>query len=438
MSHDEQAYWAEEPVNLILQGRPRTPAPVNPTDTEPDGVAEGSVAPVTGAASEPETVPDPEPALAPDPAPILLADPPGPEHDPARWGIRGELNRLLGAWGRLKPRPPEVEHRLAEQAAQAHWAGTQLVMVANPKGGAGKTPATLMLTSTFALLRGGGVVGWDNNETRGTLALRAAAAPTDSTVWDLMAHAPQLATGSAAQIAAFLRRQPTREHILASDDSPEHMDQIGWDECADIYRVLARHYPLIVADTGNNERAGNWRWTAHRADLLVIPLQYREDTARIVGGMLDRLAGHGLDALVANAIVVASTPPDGTSPGIRDTVRALLEHKGITAILEVPHDPMLAGRAGRIVYDRLTPATRRAWTQVAAQVSRALHDGCRERPIDLEPIPIPTTRHRATHPTVRAAASPARSSTPIPAPVLVPAAEAVGAVGHNGNEVHHD
>uniref|UniRef100_UPI000829A1BC MinD/ParA family ATP-binding protein n=1 Tax=Aldersonia kunmingensis TaxID=408066 RepID=UPI000829A1BC len=360
MNHDEQAYWAEEPVNLILQGR-RTPAAVPPateaTDTGPEDTTDkstepdcdtGTVEPIDGAGAAPDADAASEPAR--DPAGGLLADPPGPECDPARWGFRGEVNRLLGGWGRLSPRPAEVEHRLAERAVQAHWSGTQLVMVANPKGGVGKTPATLMLASTFALLRGGGVVGWDNNETRGTLALRAAAAPTTSTVWDLLAHAPQLATGSAAQIAAFLRRQPTREHILASDDSPEHMDQIGWDECADIYRVLARHYPLIVADTGNNERAGNWRWLAHHAGQLVIPLQYREDTAKIVGGMLDRLTGHGLEALVANAIVVVSTPPDGTAPGVREVIRTFLQDKGITAFVEVPHDRMLAGRAGRIVY----------------------------------------------------------------------------------------
>ena len=301
---------------------------------------------------------------------------------------------------------------MCERAVQAQWSGTQLVMVANPKGGAGKTPTTLMLAATFARLRGGGVVGWDNNETRGTLAMRAAQAPTESTVWDLLAHAPQLAAGSSAMLAAFLRRQPTREHILASDDSPEHMDQIGFDECADIYNVLARHYELVVADTGNNERAGNWKWTAHHAQQLVIPLPYREDTAKIVGGMIDRLAAAGRRDLVDAALVVASTAPHGTEPGIGEVVRAFLDAKGITRIVEVPYDPILAGRSGRVVQDRLAPATTRAWTRVAAEVALTLHETSRRRGLDLHSAPPPAARRRPPAPPPAAPPPPSAGDAP--------------------------
>jgi hypothetical protein len=42
-------------------------------------------------------------------------------------------------------------------------------VVANPKGGAGKTPVTLLLAGAFGVARGGGVLAWDNNELRGTM-----------------------------------------------------------------------------------------------------------------------------------------------------------------------------------------------------------------------------------------------------------------------------
>jgi Mrp family chromosome partitioning ATPase len=42
-------------------------------------------------------------------------------------------------------------------------------VVAIPKGGAGKTPVTLLLAGAFGVARGGGVLAWDNNELRGTM-----------------------------------------------------------------------------------------------------------------------------------------------------------------------------------------------------------------------------------------------------------------------------
>ena len=65
------------------------------------------------------------------------------------------------------------------------------VVVVQPKGGAGKTPTTICLSAAFGAHRGGYVVGWDDNETRGTLAVRVSN-PDDqrATVWDLLSDLP--------------------------------------------------------------------------------------------------------------------------------------------------------------------------------------------------------------------------------------------------------
>lgn len=53
--------------------------------------------------------------------------------------------------------------------------------MANGKGGAGKTPTTVLLSAVFARYGGAGVVAWDANQTRGTLGWRTEQGPHAAT-----------------------------------------------------------------------------------------------------------------------------------------------------------------------------------------------------------------------------------------------------------------
>src|SRR3546814_6289298 len=57
-------------------------------------------------------------------------------------------------------------------AIQKDFDGPRTIAFINPKGGAAKTTGVLAAGFTFGTVRGGGVVAWDNNETRGTLGIR--------------------------------------------------------------------------------------------------------------------------------------------------------------------------------------------------------------------------------------------------------------------------
>ncbi len=105
---------------------------------------------------------------------------------PATWGWRGWLRRLSG--GLISPQvsAEELRHRAARVAVRRSFTRPMTVVFANPKGGAGKTPATLLAGATFGSSRGGYVVAWDNNETRGTLGVRGLVPDRDSTVWNLL------------------------------------------------------------------------------------------------------------------------------------------------------------------------------------------------------------------------------------------------------------
>ena len=89
---------------------------------------------------------------------------PLPREAPAERGIRSVL--------RLRPGSSERTERIARATAATAFRRPVTIVVANPKGGSGKTPTTLLLAGALGQARGGGVVAWDNNELRGNMHLR--------------------------------------------------------------------------------------------------------------------------------------------------------------------------------------------------------------------------------------------------------------------------
>ncbi|MBF6171133.1 MinD/ParA family ATP-binding protein [Nocardia blacklockiae] len=367
-------YDAERPVDLRAQRlrpeptearpamhlRPRSPQP-----GAPDRYGVSHDEPAGPSAAELE-------AIREERIRRLLGPAPGSETDPAQWGWRGRAN-TLGA--RLKPTRAEIEHRVDIERIRQPLPGTPLVTVANPKGGSGTTPATVLLSNIFGLHRGHGVVGWDNHETRGTLAARAATGPQQpSSTWDLLANAHELCapTVAASALARFLIRQPSGDEILASDQSAKRTEMIGAEECRAILAVLRRHRTLIIADTGNNDRAPTFRHAIDHTTQLVVPITYRRDVAHAALRTLDGLAARGHARLVRTAIVVLTedTAPDAAT---RTAVEEALERAEIGPIVRVPFDPALAN-GERIVLSRLPATTVRAWTRVAAAVAENVAD----------------------------------------------------------------
>ncbi|SEP53988.1 MinD/ParA family ATP-binding protein [Amycolatopsis saalfeldensis] len=322
----------------------------------------------------------------------MLSAPPSVITDPANWGWRGRVRRLTG--GLIKPKPGQVEarHRLAEVAVRQYIGGARLVMVANPKGGSGVTTAALMLAHTLATLRGGSTVAWDNNEARGTLADRAEVTTPPTTVWHLLGAFERLAgpSGSAGDMSHYLRSQPSRVDVLASDVDVARREQIGAGECGRLGLLLSRFYRLTVMDTGNNPRAGNWLWAAHSADVLVVPITLEVDVAQTAAFMLDSLVAHGLKDLVSGAVTVIR--PAVTAPEAQVRAQLLEYFAARTAlVVEVPFDDQLAG-GKPMVYGRISEASRRAWVAAAAAVADRLAAVHSTRPDQMTPPPPPQHR----------------------------------------------
>ncbi|MGX1778557.1 hypothetical protein ACWIGW_41075 [Nocardia brasiliensis] len=389
-------YDAEAVVDLRRQRLRPNPASGGPS--EPDRAVDD---PGESLGDPEESIPDPygvgQHNLWPDiiagddgtrGRPVVLKQADGVDTDPAEWGWRGRVN-ALGA----RLRPPrdgaEVAYRRAVERIRQPLPGTPVILVANPKGGTGVTPATIVLSNIFGVHRGGSVVAWDANESRGTLAARAAVtAETEPTVIDVLINARALCSpaADASSLARYLRLQPTLYEVLASEHCGG-LEVIGRNECAAIMAVLRRHRSMVVIDSGDNDRAEPFSWSVDNATQLVVPLVCRRDAAYMALTMLDTIAAHGRRDLVSGAVVTLAAQ-SGTEPAAREAIVGALEHAGISRIVDVPYDPVLAG-GERIVWSRLAASSIRAWTQVAASVADGLVEALTRMSAPLEAAYLP-------------------------------------------------
>lgn len=346
-----------------------------PTRTMPASPAPVHLGVVTGVVSEvPVEVARPRPrsSAALMPSRVRL------ERRAGTKGWRGGVRRA--SFGLISPRAgaEEVAEAQDRRAMNTQWSRGKTVVVANPKGGAGKSPTVLGIAATFGELRGGGAtVAWDNNETMGTLGIRSEPGRLPNTAVDLLSNLEMFERIDArrGELGAFLRHQESGQFdVLVSDEDPKRMSEIGREEYRRIHWVLQRWYDAIVVDTGNNPRATNFLAAIESADMLVIPLRWTADVVVSAGRLVDQLRANGHGELVSRAVTVVT----GNSVPRAQSVEQVLEwqrwyEEQTAAVVTVPYDRHLAvGDA--IVYGDLAAATRRAYLRLAAAVSQGFTD----------------------------------------------------------------
>jgi MinD-like ATPase involved in chromosome partitioning or flagellar assembly len=293
---------------------------------------------------------------------------------PATMGWQGTVRRLTGGLIAPSPSPFELGHRDAVDRVQRSLRGPRTVVVINPKGGAHKTTATLLLAATFGTHRGGSTLAWDNNETRGTLGWRAVPARHQNTAVDLLRDLDRFNDVRNAQLGDldnYVRAQgSTQFDVLASDEDAKASSTIDATAFNELHSTLSRFYRVIVVDTGNNMRASNWEAALDAADQVVIVSTIREDTAASAAWLVDGLHEKGHAEKVRNAVTVLAAPSKVADAQLN---RRLHGHfASLTrAVLDVPHDPALVD-GGTLNFDALAPATREAWLQVTATVADGL------------------------------------------------------------------
>lgn len=359
---------------------PETPDLSDPSDlpvSEPaaDAGSEPTSAPAGASASvvDSAALPAASPAALPTLADFQATQPP-PVAGPANQGWRGAIRR--GTGGLISPKPGAVErrHREAIASVTRSLSGPRTICVINPKGGAHKTTATMLIAATFGLYRGGYTLAWDNNETRGTLGWRAHQAGHSNTAVNLLNDLDRFTDPRSARVGDldnYVRSQAEAQFdVLASDEDAAASSMIDDDAFRRLHETLQRFYRIIVVDTGNNMRASNWEAAIAAADQLVIVSAIREDTAGGAAWMVEGLAKKGQEAKLRDAVTILSAPDKNVDAALRTR---LFDHFGSLTrdVVEVPYDAALVSGSG-ISIAALSPVTREAWLMATATVANGL------------------------------------------------------------------
>ncbi|MBC7291301.1 MAG: chromosome partitioning protein, partial [Actinotalea sp.] len=303
----------------------------------------------------------------------LLASRPRPAEGPAELGWRAVVRRATGGLLAFPPGPDEQRVRESVAAVQRRLDGPRTVVVINPKGGAHKTTATLLLAATFGSHRGRSTLAWDNNETRGTLGWRSEHGTHQRTAVDLLDDLHRFEDPTSVRVGdldAYVRAQSAQFDVLASDEDAASAASIDAFAFRSLHRTLQRFYRILVVDTGNNMRASNWQAAIDVADQVVVVSTVREDTSQSAAWALDALRAAGKEDVVRRAVTVLSDPATRRDPALHGRLH---DHFGrlTRAVLDVPYDASLVS-GGPLDVDALSRQTREAWLHVAAAVADGL------------------------------------------------------------------
>jgi putative peptide zinc metalloprotease protein len=235
--------------------------------------------------------------------------------------------------------------------------------VLSRKGGVGKTSVTLGLGHTFATLRPDRVVALDANPDAGTLGYRIAGMP-GRTLTELLRDADEIVRYS--DVRRYTSQAPSRLEVMASDDDPRITRAVGEVEYEAAIEVLERHYNLLITDTGTDITHSVMQGILGAADQVVVVAAPSLDGARAASKTFDWLEQNGHGYLVRGAVVAVN--------GVRRRqlvdLQRVAEHFGgrCRAVLPIPWDRHLEAGA-QLSLDDLQPATRAAYTQLAAAIA---------------------------------------------------------------------
>ena len=391
-THSQQPVSPQPPAGTLNQNMPQPapqrapqPMPQQPVPgqqvaaTQPVAQAPTPVVPSQQPVPQ-QSVPQPMPQPVPE-QPVQVSPPvsrPRPDSFLAKSAAGGPKptgwRAVAGRLGfKVQASQAQCQQWEDERTVSQHWPGPRTIAVLNGKGGAGKTPTSILLASNFARLGSGSVVAADGNVTRGTLGWRTEQGPHNATILDMVPQTEALMDPSArnGDVAAYTHHQTIDQFdVLRSNPLLLSTEQkLSPEELDGIQQVLTRYYRMIIWDTGNDEGDSLWLRIVSHADQIVVATTTRTDHAEAGRLLLQGLSSRDerSAALAANAVVVISQA-DREEPPATSLVDGFA---GIAReVVTIPYDRSM--REQWLRSDKLAPATRAAWLHAAAAVARGL------------------------------------------------------------------
>lgn len=260
----------------------------------------------------------------------------------------------------LGPSPSERAWKDLERRIGVNLRGTYLIAVMQQKGGVSKTTATVGIGAALARYRHDKVVAIDGNPASGNLTKRIDEPSTGT--WRGLTTDDNLHAYSDFRFHLGNDSSSGLE-VLAGDPGD---DVITGEKLTEAWRRLQRQYPVGIIDCGTQLRDDVTAAILAMADAVVVVSTTRLDGAQGAEETLNWLIEHGYPHLVRSAVMVISNVSRvEASAAVRDLHEDF--ERVVRAVHDVPYDSHLHD-AGAINFDRLNPATRRAYIEVAASL----------------------------------------------------------------------
>jgi MinD-like ATPase involved in chromosome partitioning or flagellar assembly len=224
----------------------------------------------------------------------------------------------------------DVERRLRSLAGVTR---PNLVAVASPKGGVGKTTTSFLAGNILASHLKLRAIVVDANPGNGTLGrLPADCDRAESSLADLLDNADRLTT--AAELRRYVARLPSGLHLLAAPHDPDLTATLGPDRYGELVALLSCFYETIVLDLRTGMTGPLARLAIERADQAVLVTTPDQLTAT--------LAIHALGDLDSDrTTVVVNRTHQRLAPELT-AIEDCLVRRGLRRPVALPDDRRLA------------------------------------------------------------------------------------------------
>jgi MinD-like ATPase involved in chromosome partitioning or flagellar assembly len=295
----------------------------------------------------------------------------------ATTGIRG----LVGKMG-IKVAPSKAEtarleiagqlQRDEEVVRQTTWTRAVSILVANPKGGVGKTPSAIALGGVLASIRGGSVCILEVSDDPGALTFRAEGTPKLG-LGELVRDVDTIR--SAGQLAGYTAPQTSFASVIGTVGRRQRLSK---DDVVDVARVIDDFYAIRVMDSGNQPSSSAFAGAIATADALVVPVYNTGDAVIEAINLLVELRAEGGEAadLANRAILLRLIDGRPENLAVVERVEQMIGNAAFAQQFAIPFDPHIAERS-QMTLARLAPKTIQAFTSAAAGVVRSLQNTVR-------------------------------------------------------------
>lgn len=282
---------------------------------------------------------------------------------PAANRTSGRLNRRFQ---RLLTSKGEAEEAVLEERIRSlpGVSRPNTVALISPKGGVGKTTSTFLvgnLLATHLKLR---VVAVDANPDFGTLArLSPDQCRSSRSLADLLDDADRLKT--AAELNAYVSRQPTGLHLLGAPRDAELTASLGPDRYGELVAFLSCFYEVVLLDLGTGVAGPLAKFAIERADQAVLVTTPEWVTSSVVLDALGHVQHERTTVALNKSLLRAKD-----LPAVEQRFRAEHLHRCVT----IPFDEQLAAMldAGHYTLDALRQPTRMSIKQLGLAVAEQL------------------------------------------------------------------